>query len=255
VKAFDEPASERINAARGDILLRLLGEARRRVDLAAAADVGCGFGHFSHLLLEAGLETTAVDGRRDNVEEAKRRYPELRIAVEDVESAGMGALGVFDLVLCFGLLYHLENPFAAVRNLAALTGRLLVVESVCAPGDEPATVMYEEDHDIDQALNYIAMIPTEAWLIKAMYASGLSHVYRTIAPPDHPDFRRRPVKRRRRTVLVATHMPLELPMLVPAEEPRTRRYLWDPFGSVLESEGLRRAVRQQLAGLARRRAE
>jgi tRNA (mo5U34)-methyltransferase len=38
-------------------------------------------------------------------------------------------LGRFDVVFCFGLLYHLRHPLLALDRLAAVTGELLCVES------------------------------------------------------------------------------------------------------------------------------
>ena len=35
----------------------------------------------------------------------------------------------FDLCLCVGLIYHLENPIACLRNAAALTRELLLIET------------------------------------------------------------------------------------------------------------------------------
>ena len=43
-------------------------------------------------------------------------------------------LGEFDLVLCFGLLYHLENPMRTIRHLRALTGQGLLLESMSLRG-------------------------------------------------------------------------------------------------------------------------
>ena len=43
----------------------------------------------------------------------------------NVEDPQVRELGASDLVLCPGLLYHLENPFQAIRNLHALTARIL----------------------------------------------------------------------------------------------------------------------------------
>jgi SAM-dependent methyltransferase len=206
-------------------------------------DVGCGFGYFSNWLSELGLEVTAVDGRRDNVAEASRRHPHVRFEVANVEDQLLTGVRTFDFVLCFGLLYHLENPFAAVRNLAAVSSNVLLIESVCAPGREVAAYMYEERQGLDQGINYIALIPTEAWLIKALYAAGFSFVYRTSRPPEHIDFRSRVGKKRRRIVLVASKREVISPLLVLAHEPRTRRYIWDSFGSLLESETLRARVR------------
>lgn len=246
MRAFDEPASLRINVARGDFLEGLLrrlngGSAPRR-----AADVGCGYGWFAGKLLEHGLDVTAIDGRAENVAEAARRHPALKTAVHDIEGSELPLLGTFDFVLCYGLLYHLENPFAAIRNLVGITGDVLLLESVCAPGAGVVTVMYEEEQDIDQALNYVAMIPTESWLVKALYVAGIEHVYRTSEPPNHPDFRSRMMKRRRRTVLVAARRPLSIPSLDRAAEPATRKHMWDPFGPLLESDRVRAALRRRM---------
>lgn len=37
--------------------------------------------------------------------------------------------GTFDLVLCFGILYHLENPVLAVRRISAVTRKVIVVDT------------------------------------------------------------------------------------------------------------------------------
>lgn len=251
MKAFDEPASLEINAARGAFLERTL-EHLASARLASAADIGCGYGHFSEILDRRGLAVTAVDGRDENVEEAKRRFPGLATAVHDVEAGSLRELGTFDFVLCYGLLYHLENPFAAVRNLEGITKGVLLVESVCVPGEAPSAVLYEEDHDVDQGLRYYAMIPTESWLVKAMYVSGFGNVYKSTEPPDHPDFRASLGKRRRRTVLLASHEPLALATWERVDEPVSRKYLWDALGSMLESERVRNVVRSGLRAAGRR---
>ena len=56
----------------------------------------------------------------------KNRYPNIPFYIANVEDSSIAHLGKFDLVLCFGLLYHLENPFAAMRKLYALTTKSLL---------------------------------------------------------------------------------------------------------------------------------
>lgn len=251
MNVFDEPASLQINAARAEFLRRSL-QSLEPLDIVTAADIGCGVGHFSGVLEQAGMRVTAVDGRDENVSEAQRRVPGVATAVLDVESPTLAELGKFDFVLCYGLLYHLENPFAAVRNLGSITEKALLIESVCAPGRSPLAVLYDEDHDVDQGLRYYAMIPTETWLVKALYISGFEHVYRTRVPPAHRDFTPSLSKRKRRTVLLATRAPVIEPTWCAAEEPTTRKYIWDRLGPALESEGLRARVRSGLRGTGRR---
>jgi SAM-dependent methyltransferase len=239
--AFDEPAAVEINEARGRTLSTLLVEIKNDVGIANGLDAGCGFGYFANLLSQAGLDMTAFDGRSGNVAEAARRYPQIKFDVWNVEDPSLAGLGKFDFVSCFGLLYHLENPFLAIRNIVAVTGKVLVLESVVVPYEEPLAVLYEEDKDADQGLAYIALIPSEPLLVKALHVAGMSHVYRVVPPPDHPDFRFRVGKKRRRTVLAASRAPLR-GSLERLAEPRTRQYLWDTLPG-LESTAVRGALR------------
>ena len=101
-------------------------------------------GYFSALLQALHLDVLALDGRAENIEEARSRVPGVEFRLADAEDSAVRALGKFDLTLCFGLLYHLENPFAAIRNLFALTRKIALVEGVCLPWDEPTLGVLDE---------------------------------------------------------------------------------------------------------------
>src|SRR5215831_10071377 len=143
-RIFDGGHYRDLDGARAAVLRRAVPEARRALDLRRAVDIGCGLGKLSALLAELGLEVTAVDARATNVEEGARRHPALRFLCADAEDPALARLGRFDLVACFGLLYHLENPFRAIRNLRALTGRLLLIETACLPGAAPTLELRDE---------------------------------------------------------------------------------------------------------------
>src|SRR5262249_31737188 len=136
-RIFDRSHYQSLNEARGAVVRQLLSELRPMLNLQTAVDVGCGLGYFSGLLHSLGLGVTAIDGRRENVEEAQRRFPEIPFHVINAEDSALLDLGHFDLVFCFGLLYHLENPFMTIRHLHAMTLKLLLVEAVCFPSSEP----------------------------------------------------------------------------------------------------------------------
>jgi tRNA (mo5U34)-methyltransferase len=48
----------------------------------------------------------------------------------DVFSLARDTVGLFDIVLFLGVLYHLQDPLGALRRLAAITGELLILETV-----------------------------------------------------------------------------------------------------------------------------
>ncbi len=202
-----------INKARKEFLNLFLPDLIKSVDLKTALDVGCGFGYFSRYLRGLGLQVTASDARPENIAEAKRRNPDIKCEPMDIENPLTANTGLFDAVLCFGLLYHLENPLRAIRNLFALTKKVLVIETMVAPFKSQIAVLCEEEIVQDQGLNYLALILSEAAFVKVLYKSGFPYVYGTAFLPRHKEFRSSLIVRRRRTILVASKVPLKLSML------------------------------------------
>jgi FkbM family methyltransferase len=111
------------------------------------------------------------------------------------------------LVLCFGLLYHLENPFQAIRNLYALSHPYLLIETMIAPDRSAVSVLYEESQSNNQGLNYIAWMPTESGFVKMLYQAGFEGVYRSTPLPEHEQFRHSLLRRKARTVFLAVKRP------------------------------------------------
>lgn len=107
-----------------------------------ALDLACHQGYFAcHLAAQGFGEVVGIDARPEHVEDARlisgllglNRPP--RFERLEVEAAAPDRLGGrFDLVLCFGLLYHLENPVGALRRAHALTRRALLIETQVIPG-------------------------------------------------------------------------------------------------------------------------
>ena len=63
----------------------------------------------------------------------------MEVEQRDVRSTAAADLGTFDIVVVFGLLYHVENPVGLLRLARALTGRVCVIETQVAPPG-PSTV-------------------------------------------------------------------------------------------------------------------
>lgn len=225
---FDNSGYARISEARLRTLQTFLPELQRQLGLKTALDVGCGTGFFSEFLRDSEFRVSALDGRKENVEEAQRRVENVDFRQADVEDPSLPTLGPFDLVLCFGLLYHLENPFRAIRNLFALTGKVLIVESMCVPDESTLLYLLDEGKLEDQGLNYVAFYPSEGCLIKMMWRAGFPFVYRFRNLPDHEQFRDTPGRKRSRTMLVGSQVKLEIPALALTQEPGN---LFDPWAT------------------------
>ena len=216
---FDSDVTQGYTKVRQAFAQEFLKDVRQQMELATALDVGCGVGYFSKFLSDMGFRVVAVDGREENAAEARRRYPEITFLTENVEDVSLRDIGTVDLVLSVGLLYHLENPFRAIRNFHALTGKLLLVESMCIPGDEAGLQLLDEALADNQGLNYVAFYPTESCLVKMLYRAGFPFVYRFQRLPDDEQFTTTPRRKRSRTFLAASKVALKAPNLVLAEEP------------------------------------
>jgi SAM-dependent methyltransferase len=225
--AFDSPHYRALDQARLAMFRDVLGVWKAQLNLRTAWDVGCGIGNFSALLRELGFETRAIDGRAENVEEARRRVPGLDVHMADAESPLLSGMDSADLVLCVGLLYHLENPFRTIRNLGQLTREILIVESMCTEDELPLLFLADENTTEELGLSGSAFFASESCLVKMLYRAGFSHVYRLTRSPDHEDFRSSREKKRSRTILAATRAELHSPLVMRVEEPGPARDLWE----------------------------
>lgn len=112
-------------------------------------DVACNCGGFSVEAARLGASVLGIDIVDHYLEQARflRRALGLaqldfrKLAIEDLDPADVGT---FDAVFFFDILWHLENPVLALRRLAAVTRRLLIVETRLTgvdTGGEPAWIM------------------------------------------------------------------------------------------------------------------
>jgi len=255
---FDMPHSLRFTEARQFFLRQVLPDLIKQLALKSALDVGCGVGYFSAFLRDMGFRVVALDGRRENIEEAQKRFPDIEFYHLNIEEPSVQRLGSFDLVLCFGLLYHLENPFAAMRNLHALTNKLLLIESMCVPANEPILYLRDEGQSQDQSLNFVAFYPSESCLSKMCYRAGFPFVYRFNQLPLHEDFKTTLLRKRARTMLAASKVPLNSSFLIPVPEPHSIADPWaKPLASIARpflrfSEFIRKPWPEKLTALRRR---
>ena len=210
---FDEPYYLEINEARWALAQRVIGDLTPRVPggLATCVDVGSGPGWFAERLHGLGLRVTGVEGRRELADEAAHRVPAVDFRCLNVESpTEMAGLGTFDLTFCFGLVYHTENPFAVVRNLAAVTGKVLLLESQVLPTDEPILRIISEGQNHTQGLTFHSVIPSRTTLVKMLQTAGFTWVAEHTGRIEHPDFFDTDERYRRRGVYLAARQPYEI---------------------------------------------
>lgn len=212
---FDAASYQQINEARWRFFEPWVLRLRESADLHRVIDVGAGAGYFSGKLAALGLTVTAVDGRAENVAEIASRNPGLRAEVVDIQ--GPGALDSFrdaDMVFCTGLLYHLDNPVAALRNLGAVAARVMLVETQLIPDHGPFLRLVEEGASETQGLDHLALVPSRTTLVRLLNLFGWGYVYLVPGQPDHWQFQETHRHHKLRSVFVASRESLAIPGLM-----------------------------------------
>lgn len=175
---------------------------------ASAIDLACHQGWFSLRLREFGFGSVhGYDAREKHVDDARlitaaMGTNQVAFSRHDVHALDPAIAGTHELVLCFGLLYHLENPIGALRVARRLCKRLCLIETQVAPG-QSGVVDYgshrfvkpiegsfvivdetEETHGPEASTLGISLIPSMEALIFILRKVGFSRVDR-IAVPDN----------------------------------------------------------------------
>ena len=123
-----------------------------------------------------GVETMRGGGKAVWAELTPESATTLSVAADP--EVDLDALGTFDVVLFLGVLYHLTDPFGALRRLALVTDEVAVIETagVEAPGndDQPAFMFFPNDELLGDPTNWWA--PNEAGLVARGHAAGFSRV-------------------------------------------------------------------------------
>src|SRR5207237_6924907 len=85
-----------------------------RFEGARILDLACLEGMYALELASRGAEVVAIEGREANLEKARFAARALGLDVDfrlgDVRDLGRDEHGEFDVVLCLGILYHLDTP-------------------------------------------------------------------------------------------------------------------------------------------------
>lgn len=185
LETFDIPAALEINGAR----MGHLGSLGLPLDGRSVLDVGSGVGHLAQFFVERKCRVLCVDGRDENITSLQQRYPGLDARRVDLEMEPLAPLGRFDVVFCYGLLYHLANPVGGLRSMASVCDDLLLLETMVCDHALPLSVLADEPRVHNQALGRVGSRPSPAYVVMALNRVGFPFVYGPRTPPDHPDFR------------------------------------------------------------------
>jgi SAM-dependent methyltransferase len=189
-----ELLSARIIQLAADVLARPFDDLR-------VLDLACHEGLYGLEFAMHGASVLAIEGREENARKARFAAHELGlgnrydIVVEDVRELSVERHGTFDIVLCLGILYHLEadDVFRLAEALYATSERLAIIRTAVGlsgrrvehfGGRAYHGFTYEEPHTAWSSIgNRTSFWPTRRSLLNLLCDVGFTSVLNVAAPP------------------------------------------------------------------------
>jgi hypothetical protein len=151
-------------------------------------EVGAGIGDHSHYYLDRSCRVTITEARPENLRCLRDRYPDCEVRALDMDRPAPVADTRFDVVHCYGLLYHLNDPERALAFLSESASKLLFLETCVSFGNEEAThLMAENCENPSQAFSGTGCRPTRVWIFNRL-RELFEYVYLPLTQPNHEQF-------------------------------------------------------------------
>jgi len=192
---FGSPWYQRHNQRRQEHLASLGLDLVRK----SVLEVGAGVGDHTLYFLDRDCSVVSLEARHENCQ----LFAELMQALKDsgygkasrwklvqgeMESSDGAITAKFDVVYCYGLLYHLEDPATALSAMAARCLDLLLLETcVSFGGHEALNPVSEPRSDPTQSFRGGGCRPTRPWIMSKLQAL-FDHVYVPRTQPAHEEF-------------------------------------------------------------------
>lgn len=182
---FDVPGYLEITNA------RLAHLASMKIPLSGKSiiDVGCGTGRLTEFLVGQGANVFGVDGREDNIQQMQMFYPNVKAEVMDLETDDLLKYGPFDIVFCYGILYHLSDPLHFIKNAEKVCNGMILIETCITDALESVCkIVMEDGTNNSQSIHHAGSRPSPSYVIFCLKKAGFPFIYEPREKPAHPDF-------------------------------------------------------------------
>lgn len=135
-------------------------------------DLGCNAGFFALKAVEAGCDfVLGIDAREMHVAQSNLVFETLGVDAARYRFEQANFLDYdyardapFDVVLCLGVLYHVNKPIELLETIAAINTDLLVIDTKLSRGRESRVELKRDSLDglLDAADYELVMVPTAA---------------------------------------------------------------------------------------------
>jgi len=151
-------------------------------------EVGAGIGDHSHYYLDRGCRITITDARLQNLRHLRRLYSDQDVQYLDMERPTPLDNAPYDIIHCYGLLYHLSNPELALEFLSRNCEKILFLETCVTFGDtKEINLTAEKQDNPTQSYSGTGCRPTRSWIFEKLQRF-FEYVYVPNTQPNHEQF-------------------------------------------------------------------
>lgn len=154
-------------------------------------EVGAGIGDHTSFFIDRGCVITTTEGRPECYKVLEQIMGDKTIVCFlDLENPTPNTLidKKFDIVYCYGTLYHLSKPWFVLEYLSQRCKKILLLETcVSCDSNESVNLCEENISDLSQSLCGYGCRPTRQWLMTKLKIL-FDYVYMPITQPDHIEF-------------------------------------------------------------------
>lgn len=160
-------------------------------------ETGAGIGDLTAYFLDRGCQVTATDARRENIDFIRQSFMnvgnQLKVGLLDLDSVpdtSQAVVGAhkFNLVFCYGVLYHLMRPAGAIAYMAEKCEDLLLLETVVSTNPGSVLTLVEESSTmVNNSMQGTGCRPTRLWIMDQL-KQHFDYVYTTATQPWHEEF-------------------------------------------------------------------
>ena len=139
-------------------------------------ELGCGAGDLGQAFVDLGCNVVSVDARPEHIAALRARYPSREVHLADLEQWDFSSLGRFDIILCFGVLYHLAAPREFLARCAS-TSQTIFLETIVTDSAQAVAPIEDEDGaapNSDQSFSGRGCRPSPAWIERTLQGLGFT---------------------------------------------------------------------------------
>lgn len=155
---------------------------------SSVLEVAAGVGDHTSFFLDRGCTVVSTEVRPENLQLLRARYPGLRVQLLDLDDPQGFTNESFDIVYCYGALYHLTRPAEALSFMSRCCRGLLLLETCVSIGSkELVNVCEEPKQNPTQSVRGQGCRPTRLWIFNQL-KMHFNFVYLPTTQPNHEEF-------------------------------------------------------------------